>query len=68
MTAKMTPAQAAWLTKLRDSDISLPRPPKSSVGFNCMVRRWTEWAPYSDWREVITPLGLAALAEYEARK
>ena len=61
----MTEGQAAWLRKLKDSQISLPRPRKSSVGYNCMVKGWTAWAPGSDWREVITPAGLADLAAHE---
>ncbi len=63
----MTPAQAAWLRTLRDSAEPVPRPPKTRVGFNCFVYGWTTYAPRSNWREVITPKGLAALEAHEEK-
>ena len=63
----MTEAQAAWLRKLRDSAEPLPRPPKSRVGYNCMIKGWTWFAEGSNWREEIKPAGLAALAAHEEK-
>ena len=69
----MTPAQRAWLTKLRDEG---PTEYKRGVvrletAMKCMRKGWTEWVnepgiTYDD-RERITLAGLAALAEAEAR-
>lgn len=61
----MTPAQRAWLTKLRDEGAQ-PRP-WSSPNW-CMIKGWTEFASTrTGWDDRITPAGLAALAEAEAR-
>ena len=66
----MTPLQRAWLTKLRDEG-----PQKANdvgVAAICELQGWTEWVnpprhETGDFRERITPAGLAALAKAEAR-
>ena len=68
----MTPAQRAWLTKLRDEGPQEKRP-GGKTAMICFARKWTKWVnstPYygrDDYCECITPAGLAALAEAEAR-
>ncbi len=59
----MTPAQAAWLRKLRDEG---PQPfAWTTPASKCWGQGWTESDKPRDAIESITPAGLAALTEYE---
>ena len=66
----MTPAQAAWLRKLRDDGPQLTGPPnnKRTAGF-CSANGLTDFerreASGGRYSYAITPAGLAALAEHE---
>jgi hypothetical protein len=69
----MTPAQSAWLRKLRDDKAQFR--PTRLRHFICQMRGWVKVAPCETavlsrrWAFVymITPAGLAALAEYEEK-
>ena len=67
----MTKAQAAWLRKLRDEG---PQAAKGigKTGYYCRVNEWSAWDGLAhetgDWRERITPAGIAALAAHEEAK
>lgn len=66
----MTPAQAAWLRKLRATGWVAPIGAEHRVQRNCERARWVTWifGRKSDTFECgITPDGLAALAEYEEK-
>lgn len=63
----MTPAQAAWLRKLRDEG---PQPPvvwaNPAISISCMMQEWSvSHHETTHDLETITPAGLAALEAYE---
>lgn len=66
----MTPAQAAWLRKLRDEGPHVAYR-IGRTGYLCRIKGWAAWADDAFetqiWLEHITPAGLAALAEHEER-
>jgi hypothetical protein len=68
----MTPAQAAWLRKLRDEGPQVIGPPsnKRTTGF-CTVNGLTDFERRKEsggwYSYAVTPAGLAALAAYEER-
>lgn len=57
----MTPAMAEWLTKLRDEGAGRP----TELTIEGFKNGWTGWKGRNSISVVITPAGLAALAEYE---
>jgi hypothetical protein len=59
----MTPAQAAWLRKLRDEGD--PRVVFSSEAWTSLHNGWIRKDVHGVFS--VTPAGLAALAEYEER-
>jgi hypothetical protein len=58
----MTPAQAAWLRKLRDEG---PQKCKTVADEGALRLGWTDASDYGWPWHMITPAGLAALAAYE---
>lgn len=66
----MTPAQAAWLRKLRDEGPHVAYDIKKT-GYFCRANGWAAWADdpleTGDFRESITVAGLAALAAHEEK-
>ncbi len=69
--AAMTRAQAAWLRKLRDEGPHVAYG-IGKTGYFCRINGWAAWAgdahESGDYRESITPAGLAALAAHEGEK
>ena len=65
----MTPAQRAWLTKLRDEGALDWAPCMTSlwIALECEDKGWARFESGNFARANITPAGLAALAEAEAR-
>ena len=67
----MTSAQAAWLRKVRDKGPHVAYG-IGKTGYFCRISGWTAWAgdahESDDYRESITPSGLATLAAYEAKE
>jgi hypothetical protein len=62
----MTPAQAAWLRKLRDEGMQPLPKTKTRACRVCWLNGWSMWHEASGHHS-ITPAGLAALAAYEEK-
>lgn len=59
-----TPKRHAWLATLRDKP-GTERAPRSHTAYSCMMLGWTTWAGRGDYREFLTPLGLATLKRWD---
>ncbi len=62
----MTPAQAAWLRKLRDEGPQHRAAGRNTTVNICQSKRWT-FTRSVDFIRDITPEGLAALAAHEEK-
>ncbi len=61
----MTPAQAAWLRKLRQRPMTQGGREKAAA-VSCIMAAWSRTNEYGT--DEITPAGLAALAAYEEQR
>lgn len=61
----MTPAQAAWLRKLRDEGPQIISLSNFGAAAHCYWNRWTDDCEDLPEFDRITPKGIAALEAYE---